>query len=160
MVHFEVTDVIRTVKYCNFSSYIMKLQYLKCILTRFFFQKSKLRKPSFHMRFTNPALSASWRIYIFFNILLQIEKQNDNSCKYGNIGCEEFMGGIQNQVSHEVLINRTQNCIVSFLTLLDFYRLKLKLLFKCSLQFLTDKKPNSFFSQIHTIVRFCGPQIL
>ena len=57
IVHFEVTDVIRTFKYCNFSSYIMKLQYLKCILTRFFFQKSKLRKPSFHMRFTNPALS-------------------------------------------------------------------------------------------------------
>ena len=64
MVHFEVTDVIRTVKYCNFSSYIMKLQYLKCILTRFFFfQKSKLNKPSFHMRFTNPALSEMLRSF-------------------------------------------------------------------------------------------------
>ena len=58
MVHFEATDVIWTVKYCNFSSCIMKLQYLKCILTRFFFQKYKLKKHSFHMRFTNPALSA------------------------------------------------------------------------------------------------------
>ena len=57
MVQFEVTDVIRTVKYCNFSSYTMKLQYLKYILTKFFFQKSKLKKPSFHMRFTNPAHS-------------------------------------------------------------------------------------------------------
>ena len=47
MVHFEVTDVIRTVKYCNFSSYIMKLQYLKCILTRFFFSKIKVEKPHF-----------------------------------------------------------------------------------------------------------------
>ena len=41
MVHFKVTDVIRSVKYCNFSSYIMKLQYLKCILTRFFFFKNQ-----------------------------------------------------------------------------------------------------------------------
>ena len=41
MVHFEATDVIRTVKYCNFSSCIMKLQYLKCILPRIFFSKNK-----------------------------------------------------------------------------------------------------------------------
>ena len=47
MVHFEVTDVIRTVTYCNFSSYIMKLQYLKCILTRFFFSKIKVEKNQF-----------------------------------------------------------------------------------------------------------------
>ena len=65
IVHFEVTDVIRTVKYCNFSSYIMKLQYLKCILTRFFFQKSKLKKPSFQMRFTNPALSVFKESFAF-----------------------------------------------------------------------------------------------
>ena len=79
MVHFEVTDVIRTVKYCNFSSYIMKLQYLKCILTRFFFQKSKLKKPSFHMRFTNPAHSApslkTWQLVLLtikFILLFQL----------------------------------------------------------------------------------------
>ena len=47
IVHFEVTDVIRTVKYCNFPSYIMKLQYLKCILTRFFFSKIKVEKTQF-----------------------------------------------------------------------------------------------------------------
>ena len=44
MVHFEATDVIRTVKYCNFSSCIMKLQYLKCILPRIFFSKIKVEK--------------------------------------------------------------------------------------------------------------------
>ena len=47
MVHFELTDVIRTVKYCNFPSYIMKLQYLKCILTRFFFSKIDAEKTQF-----------------------------------------------------------------------------------------------------------------
>ena len=47
MVHFEVADVIRTVKYYNFSSYIMKLQYLKCILTRFFFSKINAEKIQF-----------------------------------------------------------------------------------------------------------------
>ena len=47
MVHFELTDVIRTVKYCNFPSYIMKLQYLKCILTRFIFSKIDAEKTQF-----------------------------------------------------------------------------------------------------------------
>ena len=47
MVHFEVTDVIRTVKYCNFPSYIIKLQYLKCILTRFFFSNINAEKTQF-----------------------------------------------------------------------------------------------------------------
>jgi hypothetical protein len=47
MVHFEVTNVIRRVKYCNFSSCIMKLQYLKCILTIIFFSKIKVEKTQF-----------------------------------------------------------------------------------------------------------------
>ena len=60
MVHFEVTDV----NYCNFSSCIMKLQYLNYILTRKKNQKSKLKNPSFHMRFTNPVHSALQQILV------------------------------------------------------------------------------------------------
>ena len=104
MVHFEVTDVIRTVKYCNFSSYIMKLQHLKCILTRFFFQKSTLKKPSFHMRFTNPALSVflvciyNQQYQFVFNLFLSIFRPVGDSVCPGPVGGHwwwENSGGCQ-----------------------------------------------------------------